>query len=405
MADTSVKSLCAMCRLPGSLACAGCNSIKYSSKACQKGDWLVHKLVCKTFKDFLITRPTSEHDSAIYFPADEDSPRFVWLKYGTCEQHVPYKELQSLGISLRWIKQSDQIEVSHNAAQNEHIQPHHIVVQRLKFEQMRSTPSYEENEALGKIDQRLAGLFPGPILVWARPCHDEGAGETANRDLGPIDFRHAVDELRYVSFDMSEKQNTINEITRSGLLSVRVNCDVDSRFLRRSTLEYIYESASAANLESDIPTPVADAIGFPLVVRQMPPALVWRERKRGTLQHMDNTNARMFDPPEQSTTTGSLMVTRQDGKPLHPVHLSAIFGYTAMRLKDPRQPDWTCTFAEELQADRISQVSRKDFEEYYEEMWERPNYRHIERVPSPFDVEGLAAYTNAHHVNERNIYC
>lgn len=118
-----VQSLCAMCRLPGTLACGGWKSIKYSSATCQKGDWPVHKLICKTFQDFLTTRPTSEHHSAIYFPADEDTPRFVWLKYSNCEQHVPYEELQSLGLSLKWIKQSTQIEVSHNAAHPERTRP------------------------------------------------------------------------------------------------------------------------------------------------------------------------------------------------------------------------------------------------------------------------------------------
>jgi hypothetical protein len=357
------------------------------------------------FQDFLTTRPTSEDHSAIYFPADENTPRFVWLKYSTCEQHVPYEELQSLGLSLKWIKQSTQIEVSHNAAQNEHVQAHHLVVQHLQFDKMRSTPAFKQNAALRKTDNELGALFRGPVLVWARPCHDEGAEETANRDLGPTDFRHAVEELRYVPFDLEKKHNAIEKSTRNGLLSVRVNCDGDCRFLRCSALEYIYESASAATLASEVYTPIADAIGLPLVVRRMPPALIWRERNRRNLQHMENTKARLFDPPDQPTTTGSLMVTRKDGKPLHPIHLSAIFGYTAMRLKDPRQPDWACILAEELQADRIRQVSREDFERYYQEMWNWPNHRQLQRVRSPFDLKGLAAYTVAHHVNQQGLYC
>lgn len=113
------------------------------------------------------------------------------------------------GASVTWAQsevdqKSTQIEVSHNAAQNEHVQAHHLVVQHLLFEKVRSTPAFKQNAALRKIGNELGALFRGPVLVWARPCHDEGAEETANRDLGPTDFRHAVDELRCVPFDLEK---------------------------------------------------------------------------------------------------------------------------------------------------------------------------------------------------------
>ncbi|KAF3048614.1 hypothetical protein E8E11_000967 [Didymella keratinophila] len=146
---------------------------------------------------------------------------------------------------------------------------------------------YGNGSALGKTYTMAELMSP---LDWL--------SQSAQFMLSPIDFRHAVDELRHVPFDLEEKQNAINKVTRRDILSVRGNCDVDCRFLRRSTLDYIYKPASAANVVSETATPVADAIGLPLVDPRMPPALIWRERNRRNLQHMETTTARLFNPPD-----------------------------------------------------------------------------------------------------------
>jgi hypothetical protein len=43
----------------------------------------------------------------------------------------------------------------------------------------------------------------------------------------------------------------------------------------------------------------------------------------------------MFNPATQSCETGSLLIMRKDGKPLHPMHVHALISYTAERLLDP----------------------------------------------------------------------
>lgn len=54
MSDSTANSppLCAMCSLRGPNTCMGCGSIHYCSVDCQKQDWPVHKILCKTFKNF-----------------------------------------------------------------------------------------------------------------------------------------------------------------------------------------------------------------------------------------------------------------------------------------------------------------------------------------------------------------
>src|SRR5437762_10992722 len=82
--STSNSERCTICILPGTKACTGCNSARYCSVECRDTDWQTHKLLCRSFKDFLT--PSSSQDEntkfkrAILFPSDSEVPRFVWLK-------------------------------------------------------------------------------------------------------------------------------------------------------------------------------------------------------------------------------------------------------------------------------------------------------------------------------------
>lgn len=63
----------------------------YCSKACQIGDFNQHKMLCDQYKDFQDEhRPSPNHRRVIFFPHDEDRPRFAWLKYSghpLCMRH------------------------------------------------------------------------------------------------------------------------------------------------------------------------------------------------------------------------------------------------------------------------------------------------------------------------------
>ena len=68
-----------MCDNLGSKICGGCRNIRYCSVGCQVKDRPLHKLLCKTFNDFK-DRPSTNLVRAVFFPANGDSPRFIWLE-------------------------------------------------------------------------------------------------------------------------------------------------------------------------------------------------------------------------------------------------------------------------------------------------------------------------------------
>lgn len=119
---------------------------------------------------------------------------------------------------------------------------------------------------------------------------------------------------------------------------------------------------------------------------------------------MLNLKANMLGPPHMSPYTGTLVSTRKDGKPLHPIHVSAFFGYTAMTLKDPSHPEGACLTVADLHTNRIDQASREGFKRWYAKMWMMRTHHHMGYVPSPFDGAGLEAYKDVHAVNQPGLY-
>lgn len=58
--------------------CGGCKDISYCSSECQQADWHVHKLLCKSFKDFAQPAPSANMRRVVVFLPGEKKPRFMW---------------------------------------------------------------------------------------------------------------------------------------------------------------------------------------------------------------------------------------------------------------------------------------------------------------------------------------
>jgi hypothetical protein len=382
MTDPEGEAICTTCDRVGTKICSGCKSIHYCSTACQKMDWPIHKIICKDYAPFLHSRPSSDHHSAIYFSPDEFQPRFIWLRFEHGHSHPSFEDLAPLGISEERIKTGSFQEVSRNPMLGRHIEPHHI----LSIPEAESlcpccNTEHASNDSLTKIDEELADFFRGSVLALGTYCEATRERQASDLDLGPVDFRHVVDNLRMIYCQCED--DTRGVLDGKDIRSVRLNCLGDTEFTKRPTFEAVFEPKSALLADTDIPTPVADKIGMPLIVRKVPPAVLWRDPSRPC--RINNFKAVMLNPPSQPESTGSLVMVRKDGKHLHPMHVQALFAYTATKLKDPNHPKDACLTADMLQTDRIDKVSKEDFQQWYPTMWQLYPIHHP-FVPSPFDI-------------------
>jgi hypothetical protein len=231
------------------------------------------------------------------------------------------------------------------------------------------------------VDRELAEFFRGPVLAMGVHCDSDFVREASDLDLGPVDFRHAVDILR-LSYCQCEDDTRLL-LEDNSVKAVRLNCDGDTKFVHRPSLEAVAESKSVLAVQTEIPTPVADKIGLPLIVRKVAPAVLWRNPRRSC--RTKNHQAGILNPPNQLEDTGSLILARKDGKPLHPIHVQALFSYTATKLKDPNHPDHQCLTADMLLPERMDLISKEDFQKWYPTMWQDALFP-FPFVPSPFDI-------------------
>ncbi|KAE9365569.1 hypothetical protein N431DRAFT_518976 [Stipitochalara longipes BDJ] len=94
---------CIICGTATKNKCSRCKSAAYCSRACQKIDLPLHKLLCSQYQAFLKTRPApntgpetydakiqiqpsaSNHRLAILFPAEGTAPKLIWMNCTTHE--------------------------------------------------------------------------------------------------------------------------------------------------------------------------------------------------------------------------------------------------------------------------------------------------------------------------------
>jgi hypothetical protein len=147
-ASTTEAHACFVCKQPAEQRCSTCSNARYCSNACQKHDWKMHKMLCKSFAN-LEPRPGPAFFRGILFPADEPLPRFVWIEYGNMENFVSMRREPFFGSSILGHRSND------SRPNFKRVPPHRLGIyfsDSYMFENLLATPSLKKwlGPALGQ---------------------------------------------------------------------------------------------------------------------------------------------------------------------------------------------------------------------------------------------------------------
>ncbi|KAF2868069.1 hypothetical protein BDV95DRAFT_501280 [Massariosphaeria phaeospora] len=407
MAATEAGSLCAMCKNLGTQSCTDCREIRYCSQACQKSDWPVHELLCKALKDFgHEKRPGPNFKRAIYFPVAGPKPHFIWLRISD-DAVVDLSTVPEDTTDMTLAFAVTNNRVLHRVLDTTLA----FVAKMIQLRPKSATASPEPNRSLTTVDEEFLRFWGGPALVFG--FKDEDGQKRRGCDLGPMDFRHAVDHFRALYYKGQSRR--IEHIEGDKVKGVRLNCLGDTDICQRPQFEGLDVSAAACTWPTEVKSSLTENIDIPLVIKKLPPALVWRDRR---LQHSTSHNHKIGhlnpdskdyavtipDAPSQDqadawmfvyeyhteiTDIGSVIVVRKDGKPLYPSHLAAIADYFAAIGHCSMT---VCTNHEQLttaaKEEFLTSGSEEEFKEYYV-AWTQLNLESegdSGGIRSPYDV-------------------
>ena len=134
-------------------------------------------------------RPSPAHHSVIFFPQNEEKPRFEWLKWDK-EQNGPTEE----ELKQRGLKAVKDYTLPGNALLGRHIKDHKIKM----ITPLCGSPAYKKapplpagvtlppdapNQSLAKIDEGMSEWLRGPVMAWG-VHHGYDTKKTGSLDLG-----------------------------------------------------------------------------------------------------------------------------------------------------------------------------------------------------------------------------
>ncbi|KAI1269330.1 hypothetical protein F5Y18DRAFT_422285 [Xylariaceae sp. FL1019] len=204
MEGTGQKS-CLMCDKAPAALCTQCNSACYCSKECQRADWPIHKILCKTFGGFdMSTRPSKDHYLCVLFP-EQEKPKLVWV-------HCPLEPADSedghenTNLYDQLLEFYDHLGGFKHMGQMVHFDTDNVLKRRMKkvvgivcrekFTFDGSLPN-RSIEALKATNARQAGTtrWAGPVLGYATTWRSIYGGRARYNDVDMKDFRHIADSL------------------------------------------------------------------------------------------------------------------------------------------------------------------------------------------------------------------
>lgn len=66
-----------------SIECSSCKVLSYCSEACQKADEGPHEVICQGFEDFHRKKPKPVHHLCLLLPVEDRNPKLIWMNFDT----------------------------------------------------------------------------------------------------------------------------------------------------------------------------------------------------------------------------------------------------------------------------------------------------------------------------------
>ncbi|KAF2673112.1 hypothetical protein BT63DRAFT_410159 [Microthyrium microscopicum] len=414
MAD--IETLCLMCNSPWERHCGQCNSARYCSVNCQKADWPAHKLLCASFADFAPTsRPSEDDYRAILFSVNK-GPQFIWLKHNLiAELHCWVPDRKSEAKLLGPPKcLTDYSIIQYNQTLDRWLPDTLFISYRDDYMIDGSKVNKSICEA---TEDRTIHTYKGPVLVYGSIGLNNSPA--ASKDLTLIDYAHVIDYFKTVNrFTGSPAPKSLYQklvaekvmVQKAGEHKVKaaiILCDGDLKASKKGLRFQMTDIVLNHPIfqEHDMPK-TAKLLELPLLTRKnsldtrFTPVLnasVVGERLISNINadvlhfDCDLKNYRPAMPVSQPYPAatlrgpGSILVVRQDKKPLLPMHVSAMCEYIRQEINSnvPR----TYTRDAEAEKRRNEQILAAMSPDKFQAFWNQwlPHQRYPVPIPSPID--------------------
>ncbi|KAI2468887.1 hypothetical protein F4781DRAFT_443149 [Annulohypoxylon bovei var. microspora] len=348
MASVEAEGSCIVCNVSNAHFCDRCKSTRYCSKACQRADWPTHKLLCTAFSNFDATkRPSKDHVRAFFFPVDKEKPEVIWL-------HCPWRDDEEEG----WYQSPDDgpilgteafpssMTIQHSKVMERDLSNTIYVCYRDTFLIDGSSPN-KSIAAITATKPYQSHDWRGPILAYGKK--GLGIDQIACKDLDLNDFRHVTDLL--ISYGL-EPEPVNRQAIGEKIKGVRINCIGDQKMCKKPIFEEVDIAPTDPIFSIHDVSEIAKRIELPIFTRRCPPDPMWANDEgnkvfggMGPISNQDATYLHLccdpnaqFDPqtgtlgfgsaPMQwQNGAGSIIVVRQDKKPLFPLHMEAMCRY------------------------------------------------------------------------------
>ncbi|KAH7087169.1 hypothetical protein FB567DRAFT_602752 [Paraphoma chrysanthemicola] len=312
-------NLCSMCDRPAkNLYCARCDCSFYCSKTCQIDDAPLHKLLCRSFKDFSADKAPPSHYRFILFHDRKDKPEFVWLHCPSLSspvlpQRIAHVDQRGCSPKIVWF--ADFNPLLGRSRKRMCLIGHAKTGSDGKYHSVGA-----RNGSLMTVDNVLyfAEEFRGPLLLFSMDGH-----------LNMMDFRNSIDLMR-ISIATEHKLPLLGATPVRG---VRINCIGDVVLGRRPRFE-TYECALFEHKVTDenLRLPLAEKVGLRLRCHTIPAiySMPWRDRHIQGNPHFSydmNISWTILKPNQWMQPVKSIVVTREDGRGLHPSQMEAFCQY------------------------------------------------------------------------------